>query len=245
MFICFCVHVCVCACVCVRVCMCVRACVCMCVHVCMCVRVCVHVRVCACVCVRVCVHVCVCACVCVCVHLCMPTQVYCVCIGTWRGREGKQAWMWVYHHHLLSGVCVCVYVCVVCVCVGGAGGRHGNPIPLIVFTVQVKGAEQRLRGAASIFLISPPPAPTAGTTCSSHALPDGGHVHGDRLLHRVRVRLDPGVLHHAHGDLDLVRGGQSRPHHGQLLLQPVEGLHLRLHGGLRLQGHPVHARFTL
>lgn len=74
-----------------------------------------------------------------------------------------------------------------------------------------------------------------------HEVQDGGDVHGDRLLRLLSVRLDPGVFHPPHRVLDLLRGGQHRADHLQLLLQPVEGLHLRHHGGVRLQGLPLHA----
>lgn len=53
--------------------------------------------------------------------------------------------------------------------------------------------------------------------------------------------MDPGVFHHAHRDLDLVRGGEHRLDHFKLLLQPVEGLHLRLNRSIGLQGNPFHA----
>ena len=66
-------------------------------------------------------------------------------------------------------------------------------------------------------------------------------VLGGGLLRVVSVRLDPGLLHLAHGVLELLRGGQHRPHHRQLLLQPVDGLHLGHHRRLRLQVLPVHA----
>lgn len=77
--------------------------------------------------------------------------------------------------------------------------------------------------------------------CSHHDPEDGGDVHGDRLPGVLSVRLDPGVLHAPDRVLDFLGGGQHRVDHLQLLLQPVEGLYLRHHGGLRLQGLPLHA----
>uniref|UniRef100_A0AAQ4NSH6 Uncharacterized protein n=1 Tax=Gasterosteus aculeatus aculeatus TaxID=481459 RepID=A0AAQ4NSH6_GASAC len=74
-----------------------------------------------------------------------------------------------------------------------------------------------------------------------HELPGGGDVHGDRRLRVLSVRLGPGVLHPPHRVLDLLRGGHHRADHRQLLLQPVEGLRLGHHGGVGLQGLPVHA----
>lgn len=78
-------------------------------------------------------------------------------------------------------------------------------------------------------------------TGNDHGVPAGDHVRGDRLLRYLPVWLDPGVLHPSHGVLDILRGGQHRPDHRQLLLQPVDGLHLGHDGGFRLQGLPVHA----
>lgn len=72
-----------------------------------------------------------------------------------------------------------------------------------------------------------------------HGLQDCGDVYGDRLLCAVRVGMDYGLFHHAHRDLDLVRGGEHRLDHFKLLLQPVEGLHLRLNRSIGLQGDPV------
>lgn len=74
-----------------------------------------------------------------------------------------------------------------------------------------------------------------------HGLQDCGDVYGDWLLCAVCVGMDPGVFHHAHRDLDLVRGGEHRLDHFKLLLQPVEGLHLRLNRSIGLQGNPFHA----
>lgn len=39
---------------------------------------------------------------------------------------------------------------------------------------------------------------------SKHELQDCGDVHGDWLLCGLCEWMDPGLLHHAHGDLDLV-----------------------------------------
>lgn len=74
-----------------------------------------------------------------------------------------------------------------------------------------------------------------------HEVQDAGDVHGDGLLRGLPLRLDPGVFHSAHRVLDLLRGGEHRADHLQLLLQPVEDLHLRHHGGVGLQGLPLHA----
>ena len=70
---------------------------------------------------------------------------------------------------------------------------------------------------------------------------DRGDVLGGGLLRVVSVRLGPGLLHLAHGVLELLRGGQHRPNHRQLLLKSVDGLHLGHHGRLRLQVLPLHA----
>lgn len=51
-----------------------------------------------------------------------------------------------------------------------------------------------------------------------HEVQDSGDVHGDRLLCVLPVWLDPGVLHSAHRVLDLLRGGEHRANHLQLLL---------------------------
>lgn len=74
-----------------------------------------------------------------------------------------------------------------------------------------------------------------------HEVQDGGDVYGDRLLCVLPVWLDPGVLHSSHRVLDVLRGGKHCADHLQLLLQPVEGLHLRHHRGVGLQGLPFHA----
>lgn len=73
-----------------------------------------------------------------------------------------------------------------------------------------------------------------------HEVPDGSDVHGDWLLCVLSVWLDPSVFHSPHWVLDVLRGGEHRPDHLQLLLQPVERLHLRYHRGVWLQGLPFH-----
>ncbi len=74
-----------------------------------------------------------------------------------------------------------------------------------------------------------------------HELQDCGDVHGDRLLCGLCVWMDPGLLHHAHRDLDLVRGGQHRSDHFKLLLQPVEGLYIWFDWSVWLQGNSINA----
>lgn len=63
----------------------------------------------------------------------------------------------------------------------------------------------------------------------SHELQDCGDVHGDRQLCGLRERMDPGLFHHAHRDLDLVWSGQHCLDHLKLLLQFMEGLYLWFH----------------
>lgn len=66
------------------------------------------------------------------------------------------------------------------------------------------------------------------------------HVHGDRLLSVLSLRLDPELLHSAHWVLEFLWGGRCCPHHSQLLLKPVDGLCLGHHWCVRLQVLPLH-----
>lgn len=85
-------------------------------------------------------------------------------------------------------------------------------------------------GGGDTRLISGPCTAARTTPLLQH----GRHVPGDRRLRPEHVRVGSRVLHLADGLLEGVLPRRDRHHHGDILVQSVEGLCHRLHWGLQL-----------